>query len=278
MNFNKKIKSHLLIKTKKNLFLNTAGEHTSIFNGDGIDFKEIREYNSGDDIRHINWKVTARTKTPSVNTFNENKQLNIVIGYLNSGSIKFGSIRSKQDTMVETMAMLSVAALNKKDILSTVFFDTDELNFNISKKKQIIDQNIDMAYNLDPINNTIDYEKLEFYLLNKIKKKSIVILIGDFLDIYQFKLLSKKHELMCVVVRDKLEEDLKLTGEFDFIDMSTLNEEKIYLDDSSIKKYNKLMQEHDNTLFSSFKKYKIKYKKIYTDDNVAKQLQLLLRR
>ncbi len=269
----------LLLKSKRNLFLNTSGEHVSVFNGDGIDFKEIREYDSGDDIRHVNWKVTARSGTPSVNIFNEDKQLNIVLVYLNSGSIHFGSARSKQDTMIESLAILGNTALNKNDLLTSVFFSQDEDKFfKATRKPKIIDMMIDAAYDLKPIGNTIDYKKLEFYLLNKIKQKSLIFIIGDFLDIAQFKLLSKKHELLCVVVRDRLEEDLKLTGEFNFVDTSSMDESTVYLDDSSIERYNNLMIEHDKELFYNFRKSRIRYKKIYTNDDVIKQLQVLVKR
>ena len=100
-------KIKLDIRTKRNLFLNTTGEHKSVFNGDGLDFREIREYDTSDDIRHINWKVTARRGTASVNIFNEDKQLNIVLVYLNSGSLYFGSIKSKQDTAIEILNLLA---------------------------------------------------------------------------------------------------------------------------------------------------------------------------
>jgi uncharacterized protein (DUF58 family) len=274
-----KINPKLLIKTKRGLFLNSSGEHSSIFNGDGLDFKEIRQYDSGDDIRHVNWKVTARSGMPSVNIFNEDKQLNIVLVYLNSGSIYFGSNRSKQDTMVETMTILGNTALQKNDILSTLFFAKDQQAFiKPIKKQKIVNSNIDLAYELNPLGNNIDYKKLEFVLMNKIRQKSLIFLIGDFLDIPDFKVLSKKHEVFCVVVRDRLEEDLKLTGEFNFVDTASMDNETIYLDEKTIKKYNNLMIEHDKELFNSFRKSKIKYKKIYTNDDVVKQLQILVKR
>ena len=271
-------KIKLAIKTRKKLFLNRVGEHTSILNGDGLDFKEIREYDSGDDIRHVNWKVTARSGVPSVNVFNDDKQLNIVLVYINSGSIIFGSSRSKQEVMVETIALLGELALFKNDMLSSMFFSSEEEKFvKPTKSKRVLDTNIQIAYDIKTIGKTVDYEALEANLLKKIKKRSIIFLIGDFLDLPNFKYLSKKHELYGVVVRDRLEENLKLNGEFNFVDSSTMSSSEIYLDSSSVKKYNKLMREHDTLLENYFKTVNIRNTKIYTDDSVVDKLSELLR-
>ena len=268
----------VLLKSKKKLFLNTDGEHTSLFNGDGLDFKEIREYSSGDDIRHINWKVTARKRSTNVNVFNEDKQINIVLVYLNAGSIYFGSNKSKQDTMIEVMTILGNTALRKNDLLSTLFFSSKEEKFYKAKKNnKIIDININTAYELKPLGKSIDYKKLSHYLLGNIKKKSLIFLIGDFLQLPELKLLSKKHEVYCAIVRDKLEDELFFKGEFDFKDTSSNNKQSIFIDKSTIKKYNEMMKVHDKLLFSSLKKSKIKYKKMYTSDDTLKELQKLVK-
>lgn len=270
--------NNLLISTRKRLFSHLMGEHKSIFSGSGLDFKEIREYTTGDDIRHVNWKVTARNRTPSVNIFNEDKQLNIVLVYLNSGSIYFGTQKSKKETMVDILANLSFAAMNKNDMVSSIFFsDREEFAYNPSKNKTLIDENIQTAINLEALNKQIDYEKLSHYLLSKLKKKSLIFLIGDFLEKPNLKLLGSKHELYCVVVRDHFEEDLKLLGEFNLLNTNNGETQDISIDAASIKKYNELVQKHDKLLYAHFKKSRIRYKKIYTDDNVVLKLMQLLR-
>ena len=146
------IKKELLLKTKKKLFLNISGHHNSVLSGNGLDFKEVREYNTGDDIRHVNWKVTARNLTPSVNIFDEDKQLNIVICYLNSGSLFFGSNKSKQDVAVEVLTTLGFSTIYKNDTLTTIFFSEDEDKFlKPTKSKAIVDINFDTAYSQNPL-------------------------------------------------------------------------------------------------------------------------------
>lgn len=274
----KNIKNTLLIKSKKSLFLNTAGEHTSLFNGDGLDFKEIRPYCSGDDIRHINWKVTAKKRSTNINVFNEDKQLNIVLVYLNSGGIYFGSKKSKQDTMVEALTSLGYSALKKNDLVTTIFFSNDKIiHHKKNKKNKLLDTNIDTAYNLNPLGNDIDFNKLSHYLMGNIKQKSLIFLIGDFLKIPNFKVLGKKHEVYCAIVRDKLEENLELMGEFNFIDSSTYLESEIILDNNSIKRYKQAIDQHDKKLFVSLRRSNIKYKKIYTSIDTFKQLRVLVK-
>ena len=270
--------NEIIVKTKRKLFLNFFGEHNSIFSGNGLDFKEVREYNTNDDIRHINWKVTAKNQSPSVNIFNETKQLNIVLVYLNNGGLQFGTHKSKKDIAIEVLSSLGYATINNNDMLSTIFYSEKETQFTKpTKHKSIIDINYETASQLNPMGNNINYENLNKYLLNKIKKKSIIFLIGDFLEFGDFSLLASKHELYCTIIRDKSEESLNLIGEYNVIDSSTLNEKNLTIDKKSINNYNQLMIEHDNKLFQHLKKNRICYEKIYTSDDVIKKLNYLTR-
>lgn len=271
-------RTKLSIETRKKLFLNRTGEHKSVFNGDGLDFKEIREYDTSDDIRYINWKVTARTGVPSVNIFNEDKQLNIVIVYLNSGGISFGSHRSKEDVMVESLTLLGDLALRSNDTLTTMFFsDHEEVLSRQTRSKRAIDENIKIAYGLDSVGKSIDYDKLELTLMKKLKKRSIIFMVGDFLEMPSFNMLNKKHELYCLVVRDRLEDNLELRGDFSLVDNSTMKSSDVYLDSSTIAKYNSLMDKHNLELARYFTSQKIKNQKIYTSDSVIDKLIQLLR-
>ena len=269
--------NEIILKTKRKLFLNFFGEHNSIFSGNGLDFKEVREYNTSDDIRHINWKVTARTQSPSVNIFNEAKQLSIVLVYLNTGGLNFGEEISKKDIAIEVLTSLGYATINNNDMLTTVFYSQKDMTFHKpSKHKSILEINYEKATNLDPLGNTIDYENLNTYLLNKIKKKSIIFLIGDFLEFGDFASLAAKHELYCIILRDKAEENLNFMGEYNFIDNSTLDEQNIAIDKKTINNYNKLFMKQDNKLFKHLRNNNIHYQKIYTSDVVIKKLNLLM--
>ncbi len=268
--------NEIILKTKKKLFLNFFGEHDSVFSGNGLDFKEVRQYNTSDDIRHINWKVTARTQSPSINIFNETKQLNIVLVYLNSGGLNFGETISKKEIAIEVLTSLGYATINNNDMLTTIFYSEKNVTFHKpSKHKSSIEINYEKATNLEPLGNDIDYENLNKYLLDKIKKKSIVFIIGDFLEFGDFGILAAKHELYCTVLRDKAEENLNFMGEYNFIDNSTLDEQNITIDKKSINNYNKLFMKQDNNLFKHLNNNNIHYQKIYTSDDVIKKLNQL---
>lgn len=275
---NKIYTNSIQLTTHRRLFSHLSGEHKSSFSGNGLDFREIREYTSSDDIRHINWKVTARNLTPCVNLFNEDKKLNIVMVYLLSGSIFFGSARSKKDTMTDVLAHLSFATLNKKDKITTIFLnDTEAIFIPPTSNKSIQTKNIETANEMKPLGKNIDFVVLEQYLLEKIKTKSLIFFIGDFLEMPSFKLLNAKHELYCAIIRDKFEEDLNLLGDFTILDTNSQKSENIILDTITIKKYNSLIKAHDKELIGYLEKFKIKYTKIYTDDLIIPKLLRLAR-
>ncbi len=271
-------KTTLEIKSNKRIFSNLLGEHSSVFSGNGMEFKELRQYNSGDDIRHINWKVTARTNTPTINIYNEDKQLNVVVVYLNSGSSYFGTQISKKDIMQQIFSIVSNSVVAKKDTLTSVIFNTKEEKFyKPTKHKAIVNIVMDYITNSKSLGNSVDYKNLSEYLLSKIKQKSLVFIIGDFLQMPDFRYIGAKHEVYCIIVRDRFEEDLKLLGEFDLIDTNNGNSENIFLDSGTVKKYNQQMKQHDAQLFTHFKYSNIRYKKIYTTDDVMIKLQQLTR-
>ena len=268
----------LVITTKRRLFSDLGGEHASIFGGDGLDFRELREYNTQDDIRHINWRVSARTTSPCVNIFNEEKKLHIVVVYLVSGTIHFGSIRPKFEAMNEIFEILSLSALYKKDPCMGLFFsDKEEAFFPPMRQNSLLKKSIDHLATLEPLGKKIDFEKLNSYLLTILKHKSLVFVIGDFLTLPNFKLLAAKHELYIAIVRDRLEEDLKFLGDTQLIDPITKKGSDFFLDSESVTRYNQLLTSHDEALVEHFKKHKIGYQKIYTDQNVISKLRELIR-
>lgn len=270
-------KNSISLISKRKLFLNSFGEHNTIFSGSGLEFKELREYVSGDDVRHINSKVTAKTRVAHVNVFNEDKKLNIVVAFLNSGSIYFGSKKSKQSVMVDVLVNICNASLHKQDLLTTIFYNEDNtIFFKPTKDKKTLLHIIEIATILQPLGNSVNYKELNKYLLGKIKKKSIIFLIGDFLEFSDFRLLGAKHEVYAIIVRDKLEEDITIFDGLNIEDTTTKGTNSININSYSVKKYNKQMKEHDEHLFKDLTKANIHYEKIYTCDDVVKKLKKLL--
>jgi len=268
----------LLIKTKRRLFGQNIGQNESVFQGNGIDFRELKEYAYGDDVRKINWNVTAREQKPYVNVFNEERELNIVICFIVSGSIYFGTQRQKLEVMAEAMALLSFSAIKNSDRVTTIFFDNRvDRFFKPTKSANSVIENLEYALNLDVIGRSANFNELSNYLLNGIKQRSIVLLLGDFYDLPDFSLLARKHEVYAVIVRDRFEEDPKLFGEYDLIDPVSKSHNNLDIDDSVILSFKEELASHDATLFNHFKKNRIPFIKIYTDEDPFIKLRELLK-
>lgn len=267
----------IIFQTKKKFLSNIQGEHLSIFNGNGLEFNEVRAYDINDDIRHINWKITARTRNPSVNVFYENKQIDILLVYLNSGGLHFFE-NSKKNLAITLFTALGFITLNQKDSLSSVFFDEKEKAFfEPTKNKNIIYSLYDTALNLEPLNCSINYVNLRNFLFKKIKSKNIIFFMGDFLQIPDFRDLAQKYEIYSLIIRDKKEENLELFGEYNIINTNNLSKKDMNIDSKTAKEYNNYMKKYDEELINYFKSNDIKYKKFYTCKNPFEDLKNFLK-
>ena len=258
----------IIIKTKKRLFGSNIGNNISIFQGNGLDFSEIKEYQIGDDVKKINWKVTAKEQKPYINVFNEERELNIIVCFMVSGNIYFGSIRQKQEVMSEILTIIGYSAIKNSDKFSTIFFDKSEIKrFKPTKNINLLYATLEEALELNSLGRKADYFALSDYLLNSIKQKSIIFIIGDFYEDLDFSLLSAKHEVYAIVVRDPFEENPKFIGDISLIDTKTLKQSEVTLDSSAINSFKKEIKAKDKKLFEHFLKHQIGAIKVYTDED-----------
>lgn len=259
----------ILLKVKKRVFTGNLGNTLSTFKGTGLDFSEIKDYAIGDDVRGINWKATAKGLGVKVNLFNEERELNVIVAYLINGSILFGTKRIKQDAMAEVMGFLSYSALKNSDNLTTIFFDEKlEKLFKPTKKLGVLEDTLGYALGFDALTHQVDYKSFCHFINSSIKKRSLIFLIGDFYGDVDFTSISHKNEIYALIVRDRFEENPTFNGDISLVDPMTLSEDDISLDKSSLKEYKKLLQKHDEKLYKHFLDNKIKYGKIYTDDDI----------
>ncbi len=265
-------KNQIVIETKRKLFANRVGNHSSIFGGSGIEFKDIRAYTTSDSARHINWRKSTKDSV-KVNTFNEDRELNIATVFLNSGSLNFANKKAKA---IETLTALSFASVYAKESLSTIFFNNKEQLFlKPTKKAEAVDINYQFANTLK-CQSSIDYEELTKYIFHHIKRRSIVFIIGDFLDEVNLQEISKIHETYCLIIRAKAEENLELLGELNIKDLNSNELTQLNIDKRSQKVYNKLFKEQDSKLLTHLHSCQIKFTKIYTDDNSVNKIKEVL--
>ncbi len=267
----------ILIKTRRNIFGQNAGGSPSLFSGNGLDFKELREYAIGDDVRKINWKVTAKAGRPHTNLFNEERELNIVVAFMVSGSIYFGTRRFKQELMAEILALLSYSSLKNDDRLSTLFFsDREEFFMPPTKKMGSLNITVEKALGLDPLEKQNDFGAFVRYVNERIKRKSLLFIVGDFYGDIDLSLLNK-HEVFAVMVRDRFEESPRLFGEMELVDPNTMRNEAFVFSPKVLKNYASALEAHDRKLLMHFENNRIRHTKIYTDEEPFVKLSSLFR-
>jgi len=235
------------IKTRgltRNIF---AGEYHSAFKGRGMAFAEVREYQFGDDIRNIDWNVTARYNHPFVKVFEEERELTVMLLIDVSGSRDFGSFQKlKKNIITEVGAILAFSAIQNNDKTGVIFFsDTIEKFIPPKKGKSHILRIIREMIEFRPENKGTNIPEALRYLTNAIKKKCTVFVISDFLDEHPdlekaLSVANNKHDVVAIRIYDNREEALppigmiKLkdaeTGKYYWVNSSDTATRRIYRD------------------------------------------------
>jgi uncharacterized protein (DUF58 family) len=228
----------------------------------------------GDDIRHIDWNITAKMQTPYVKVFREERELNVAVVSVLNGSVYFGSKRFKQDLIADINALLGFSVIKNGDLLSSYIYTTKIEKFlKPSKNIYSVHKMTQNVLEFNSLGKTVDYKKMSDELYKKIKKKSLLIIISDFFEVPDFKLLAKKHEVLALIVRDKLEENPPQFGFASLVDPETNEVLESDFNKYTIKEYKKKVLQNDRKLYETFKKDKIRFTKIYTDMNEAVALR-----
>jgi uncharacterized protein (DUF58 family) len=204
-----------------------SGEYHTAFKGRGMTFSEVREYQAGDDIRSIDWNVTARFNNTYVKVFEEEREMTVMLLVDVSASGEFGTQKQlKQELITELCAVLAFSAIQNNDKIGVIFF-TDKIEKFIPPKKgkshilRIIRDLIEFK----PEHKKTDIKQALKYLTNVIKKRSIAFVISDFIADANFidalKIANKKHDLIALRIYDKREQELPNMGLVKFMDAET---------------------------------------------------------
>lgn len=204
-----------------------SGEYHSAFKGRGMAFSEVREYQHGDEIRTIDWNVTARFGHPYVKIFEEEREMTVMLLVDVSGSKEFGTQeKSKQELATEICAVLAFSAIQNNDKVGVIFFsDSIEKYIPPKKGKSHILMIIRDLIDFEPKSKGTDIGLALKFFTNVIKKRSTSFLISDFVDEKNFedalKIANKKHDLIALHIYDKAEEDLPNLGLIPLLDAET---------------------------------------------------------
>jgi uncharacterized protein (DUF58 family) len=203
-----------------------SGEYHSVFKGQGMTFSEVREYQYGDDIRSIDWNVTARTGSPFVKVFEEERELTVVLVVDVSASGDFGTReRLKGEVAVELSAVLAFSAIKNNDKIGLILFSDRIEKFVPPRKgrRHVLRVLRELLYHRPEGRGTDIAAALE-YLSRVVPRRAVVFLVSDFMGKHFFRPLSvagKRHDLIAVRMQDEREEDLPALGLIEMEDPET---------------------------------------------------------
>ncbi|MCF8259576.1 MAG: DUF58 domain-containing protein [Melioribacteraceae bacterium] len=203
-----------------------SGEYHSVFKGRGMEFAEVREYQIGDDIRSIDWNVTARFGHPYIKIFEEERELTLMLLVDLSGSLVFGTHeKTKQQIAAELSAVLAFSALKNNDKVGLILF-TDQIEKFVPPRKgrSHVLRIIREVLSFEPRGNETNIQGALEYFHHTIKKKSIAFLISDYMDEGYEKILrivGKKHDLVGIQLHDPREREIPKSGLIKFKDAET---------------------------------------------------------
>ena len=267
------------IKTRglsRNIF---AGQYHSAFTGRGMAFSEVRGYQYGDDIRDIDWNVTARYIRPYVKVFEEERELTVMLMIDVSGSRDFGSVNvMKKEIITEIAATLAFSAIQNNDKIGVLFFsDKIEKFIPPQKGKKHILYIIRELIDFKPDDTKTDISLVLKYLTNAIKKRCTAFLISDFIDKGGFKdaltIANRKHDVVAIQVYDQRETELPSVGLMKVKDAETGAER--WIDSSSAKVRNAFSEwwnTRQNEMNNAFKKCRVDSVSVRTDEDYVKAL------
>ena len=231
-----------------------GGEYHSVFKGRGMTFSEVREYYPGDDIRMIDWNVTARSNAPFIKIFEEERELTVYLLVDISRSGHFGTTdQFKSELAAEIAAVLGFSAIKNKDKVGLILFSDHVEKYIIPKKDKshILRVVKEVLFNEPQSRGTSLKSGLDF-LMNVAKRKSVVFLISDFLD-NQFwkslKLANRKHDMIGIRISDQAEENIPNLGLIKVQDIETQSE---FWADMSSNKHRELLSKNINEKWNHF--------------------------
>ncbi|QTN34128.1 DUF58 domain-containing protein [Akkermansiaceae bacterium] len=274
----------LELKARRLVRESFSGEYLSSFRGQGLDFDDFREYQHGDEVRFIDWNVTARMNEPFVRKFREERELSVVMAVDVSGSADFGSRHlSKRELSAEIAAVLGFSALQNGDKVGLLVFAGEPVMFIPPAKgtRHLLRMIREILMARPDKQGTSITEACDF-LIRTLNRKALVFMISDFhadpLDKPLGK-LARKHETVALRVNDPLEENLPKAGKVVLVDPETGLETLVNTNNPNLRMgYKRLMQRQAEGADSVFKKHGIDAATLSTDSDTLPALHVLLKR
>ena len=261
-----------------------SGEYHSAFKGRGMAFSEVREYQYGDDVRNIDWNVTARLAHPYVKIFEEERELTVMLQVDVSGSNRFGTHNQfKEELAAEVAATLAFSAIANNDKVGVILF-SDRIEKFIPPKKgrSHILRIIRELITFRPESNGTDIGQALGYFTNVIKKRCTTFLLSDFYDTGYtdaLKIATGKHDIVALRLVDRREQELSNLGLIKFYDPESTETVWVDTGSASVRRVvNARQAEHERQVEETMKRYGVDMATIYTGEDFVKPLRNLLSR
>lgn len=273
------------IKSKglsQNIF---AGEYHSAFKGRGMTFSEVREYQYGDDVRDIDWNVTARQNRPYIKVYEEERELTVMLVVDVSGSKDFGAVGdAKHEMMTEVAATLAFSAIENNDKVGVIFFsDKIEKFIPPQKGRKHILFVIRELLDFKPESNGTDINRALEYLTSAIKKRCTAFLISDFIDDKDYQkamsITNSKHDLIAIQVYDKRDEQMPDVGLVKARDAESSAEKWINTSSAKVRQaYNRWWYVRQQKMTEAMQRSQVDLASVATDEDYVKALMGLFKR
>ncbi len=272
------------IKTRglsQNIF---AGEYHSAFKGRGMMFSEVREYQYGDDIRDIDWNVTARHNHPFVKVYEEERELTVMLLVDVSGSRNFGAVgEEKREMIAEIAATIAFSAIQNNDKIGAIFFSDKVEKFIVPKKgrKHILFL-IRELLDFKPENKGTDIAAAVRYFSDALKRRCTMFLISDFIDNSDYRkplnVAVSRHDVMAIQVYDKRDASMPNVGLMRVADLETGATRWIDTSSSKVRKaYNKWWYDRQQEMCSTLRSTRVDFASVATDEDYVKALMGLFK-
>ena len=268
-------------KLSRNIF---AGEYHSQFKGRGMAFSEVREYQPGDDVRSIDWNVTARLNKPYIKVFEEERELTVMLLVDVSGSRHFGTLsQMKRDMMAEVAATLAFSTIANNDKVGVIFFSDKIEKFIPAKKgKTHVLHIIRELLSFEPTSAGTDIAQALQYFANAQKRHCTAFLISDFIgagNMYQpLMIASNRHEVNAIQIYDRREAELPNIGLVKFHDAETGNDLWVDTAIPSVRdNYAQAWRDNQNEMQQLFTRTGVSHVSVRTDEDYVKALMHLFK-
>ena len=261
-----------------------AGEYHSAFKGRGMTFSEVREYQYGDDVRDIDWNVTARYNKPYVKVYEEERELTVMLLVDVSGSRNFGAVGEvKREVMAEVAATLAFSAIQNNDKVGVIFF-TDRIEKFIPPKKgrKHILLVIRELLNFTPQSSGTDINRALEYMTSALKKRSTAFLVSDFIDPHDYykamSIANHKHDLIAIQVYDKREAQMPNVGLMRVLDAERGTIRWVDTSSQRVRQaYSRWWYDRQQALNDTVQRCKVDLATVATDEDYVRSLMALFK-